>query len=162
MPIVYRLTKRRYPVYDGRGAALEGARWNSPGRALIYASEHFATAILEQLVHAGRTQLPGAHHAAEIEIPDDLPTEVFQPSAAPGWDAEDSAVARAYGDDWHAAARTAVLIVPSLPGQPIERNFVINPDHPAASRIRVNPPFDVIWDGRLFGPTMRFAGGGPR
>jgi RES domain-containing protein len=151
LPTVYRLAKRRYPVYDGTGAALEGARWNSPGRLLIYASEHYATAILEKLVHAGRTQLPGSHHAAAIDIPDDLSTELFDP-AAPGWDAEDSASARAYGDEWHASARTAVLVVPSLPGQPIERNFIINPAHPEASRIVVRPSFDVVWDGRLFGP----------
>ena len=152
MPTVYRLAKRRYPVYDGSGAALEGARWNSPGRTLIYASEHYATAILEKLVHAGRTQLPGAHHAAAIEIPDDLPSERFDPDAVAGWDSEDSAAARDYGDEWHASGRSAVLIVPSLPGQPIERNFIINPAHPDAARISVGPPFNVVWDGRLFGP----------
>lgn len=152
MPTVYSLAKRRYPVYEGSGAALEGARWNSPGRVLIYASDHYATAILEKLVHAGRTQLPGAHHAAAIEIPDDLPSELFDPGAVPGWDTEDSAAARAYGDEWHATGRTAVLIVPSLPGQPIERNFIINPAHPDAARITLMPAFDVVWDGRLFGP----------
>jgi RES domain-containing protein len=152
MPTVYRLAKRRYPVYDGSGAALEGARWNSPGRLLIYASEHYATAILEKLVHAGRAQLPGAHHAAAIEIPDDLPSEQFDPGTLPGWDLEDSTAARAYGDEWHAAGRSAVLIVPSLPGQPIERNFIINPAHPDAARISVLPSFQVVWDGRLFGP----------
>jgi RES domain-containing protein len=152
MPVVYRLAKRRYPVYDGSGAALEGARWNSPGRVLIYASEHYATAILEKLVHAGRTRLPGAHHAAEIAIPDDLLIERFNPAATPGWETEDSAAAREYGDEWHASARTAVLVVPSLPGQPVERNFIINPAHPDAVRIRVMPPFHVVWDGRLFGP----------
>ena len=150
MPTVYRLAKRRYPVYDGSGAALEGARWNSPGRLLIYASEHYATAILEKLVHAGRTQLPGLHHAAAIQIPDDLAVERFDPTAVPGWDTEDSASARAYGDGWHAAGRTAVLVVPSLPGQPIERNFIINPTHPDAARITVMPSFDIVWDGRLF------------
>jgi RES domain-containing protein len=153
VPTVYRLAKRRYPVYDGTGAALEGARWNSPGRLLIYASEHYATALLEKLVHAGRTQLPGPHHAAAIEIPDDLLVISFDPAAAPGWDAEDSQPARDYGDAWHAGARTAVLVVPSLAGQPIERNFIINPMHPDATRIRVLPSFDVVWDGRLFGPT---------
>jgi RES domain-containing protein len=153
MPTVYRLAKRRYSVYDGSGAALEGARWNSPGRLLIYTSEHYATAILEKLVHAGRTQLPGAHHAAAIEIPEDLPTEEFDPRKAPGWESEDSAAARAYGDEWHAGGRTAVLVVPSLPGQPVERNFIINPSHPDAARIRVMPTFNVVWDGRLFGPA---------
>lgn len=162
MPTVYRLAKRRYPVYDGSGAALEGARWNSPGRALIYASEHYATALLEKLVHAGRTQLPGMHHAAAIDIPDDLPAELFDPAAVPGWDAEDSGPARLYGDAWHAASRTAVLIVPSLPGQPVERNFVINPAHPDAPRIAVRPPFDVVWDGRLFGPALLTRPGGRR
>jgi RES domain-containing protein len=152
VPTVYRLAKRRYPVYDGSGAALEGARWNSPGRPLIYASEHYATALLEKLVHAGRTQLPGPHHAAAIEIPEGVSTELFEPRTAPGWDGEDSAVARQYGDAWHAAQRTAVLVVPSLPGQPIERNFIINPAHPDSARITVGLSFDVVWDGRLFGP----------
>jgi RES domain-containing protein len=154
MPAVYRLAKRRYPVYDGGGAALEGARWNSPGRVLIYASEHYATAVLEKLVHAGRTMLPGAHHAARIQIPDDLPIEELDPAAVPGWADEDSATARTYGDEWHAGQRSAVLIVPSIPGQPVERNFIINPAHPEAARIRVWPPFDVVWDGRLFGPAF--------
>ena len=153
MPTVYRLAKRRYPVFDGTGAALEGARWNSPGRALVYASEHYATALLEKLVHAGRTQLPGAHHAAAIVIPDDLALEVLDPAELPGWETEDSAVAREYGDAWHGAMRTAVLVVPSLPGQPVERNFIINPIHPDARRILVGQPFDVVWDGRLFGPA---------
>jgi RES domain-containing protein len=145
-------------VFDGSGAALEGARWNSPGRALIYASEHYATALLEKLVHAGRTQLPGAHHAAAIVIPDDVALEVLDPATLPGWEAEDSGAARAYGDAWHAALRTAVLIVPSLPGQPVERNFIINPAHPDAARILVGQPFDVVWDGRLFGPLLHQSG----
>jgi RES domain-containing protein len=152
LPTVYRLAKRRYSVYDGSGAALEGARWNSPGRLLIYASEHYATAVLEKLVHAGRTTLPGRHHAAAIQIPDDVSIELFNPRAVPGWDAEESAAARAFGDAWHSAQRTAVLVVPSLPGQPVERNFVINPAHADSARITVAPPFDVVWDGRLFGP----------
>ena len=150
---VYRLAKRKYPVYDGAGAALEGARWSSPGRVLIYASEHYATAILEKLVHAGRTRLPGRHHAAAIHLPDDLPMERFDPAAHPGWEQDGSPAAREYGDAWHIQARTAVLIVPSVPGQPAEWNVIINPAHPDAARVSVMPAFDVTWDGRLFGPA---------
>ena len=151
MPIVYRLAKRRYPIFDGTGAAQEGGRWNSPGRSLIYASEHYATALLEKVVHAARTALPGAHHAAAITIPDDLSVEIFDPLAVPGWELEDSAPARDFGDEWYASGRSAVLVIPSLPGQPIERNFIINPAHPEAARIQVQPSFEVVWDGRLFG-----------
>ncbi|HUR95290.1 MAG TPA: RES domain-containing protein [Gemmatimonadales bacterium] len=146
---------RKRIAYDGTGAALEGARWNSPGRILIYASEHYATAVLERLAHAGRTRLPGPHHAAAIHIPDDLAIERFEPGAHPGWAAESSAVARDFGDAWHAARRTAVLLVPSVPGQPVEWNFVIDPSHPDAARIAVSRPFDVTWDGSLFGPPTR-------
>jgi len=39
-----------------------------------------------------------------------------------------------------------------LPGPPPQRNFIINPAHPDSARITVEPPFDVVWDGRLFGP----------
>ncbi|MGI9091756.1 MAG: RES family NAD+ phosphorylase [Gemmatimonadaceae bacterium] len=152
MPFVYRVIKKRHPIYDATGSMLHGGRWSSAGRALIYASEHYATAILEKLVHAGRLQLPGPHHAAVIVIPDDLPTEQFDPARHPRWNTSDSIVARRFGDAWVGEARTSVLLVPSIPGQPAEWNYVINLAHPDATRIRVLQPFDVIWDGRLFGP----------
>ena len=151
MPTAYRLVKRRHPIYDPGGAALVGGRWTSPGVAVIYASEHWSTAVLEVLVHRGRLALPGAHHAMAITIPDDLPIERFDPAAHPGWELEGSDVARRYGDAWFASRRTPVLAVPSVPGQPFEWNYVIHPGHAEAGRIRPGEPFDVVWDGRLFG-----------
>jgi RES domain-containing protein len=153
VPVVYRVVKKRYPVYDATGAVLAGGRWTSPGVAVVYAAEHYATAILEKLVHAGRLALPGAHHAAAILIPDDLRLERFDPAAHPGWELEGSSVARACGDAWFAARRTPVLLVPSVPGQPVEWHYIINPGHADAPRIRPLDPFDVTWDGRLFGPA---------
>ena len=161
MPVVYRIAKKRYPVYDATGSVLVGGRWTSRGRAVIYAAEHYATALLEQLVHAGRLRLPGRHHAAAIVIPDDVRIERFDPAAHPGWEREGSSVARAFGDEWLDAARSAVLAVPSIPGQPVEWNYLISPMHPDAARIRPLEPFDVVWDGRLFGPpTGTVATGG--
>ena len=153
MPIVYRLAKKKYPVYDGAGAAAVGGRWNSPGRTIIYATEHYATTILETLVRAGRLKLPGAHHAAPIFIPDDARVERFDPAANPGWDAAGSPVAREFGDGWFDARRTPVLLVPSVPGQPVEWNVLINPLHAEAGRIRPLDSFDIVWDARLFGPA---------
>ena len=76
--------------------------------------EHYATAILEKLVHAGRTRLPARTHAAAIEVMT-LTIEEFDPSAFPRWDGKTGGRAR-YGDEWHAwSQRTSH--VPSLPGQ---------------------------------------------
>jgi RES domain-containing protein len=150
--VVFRVAKKRHPIYDPAGAVRVGGRWTSPGLAVIYTAEHYATAILEVLVHNGRLALPGPHHAQAIVLPDELRIERFDPSAHPGWNLEGSIVARRYGDAWVAASRTPVLAVPSVPGQPAEWNYLINPAHPEARRIRPLDPFDVVWDGRLFGP----------
>jgi RES domain-containing protein len=153
VPLCYRVAKQRYPIYDPGGAIAVGGRWTSPGRAVIYAAEHYATAVLEILVHRARVSLPGPHHAQAIYIPDDLRIERFDPAAHDGWDVEGSPTARGYGDAWHAAVRTPVLAVPSVPGQPAEWNFLVHPAHPEAARIQPLAPFAVVWDGRLFGPA---------
>ena len=54
----YRIADRRHPIFDGAGATQQGGRWNSPGRPLIYASETFAGALLEQLARANIGTLP--------------------------------------------------------------------------------------------------------
>jgi RES domain-containing protein len=151
MPFVYRVTKARYAVFDGAGADLEGARWNSPGRVMIYGADALAGCLLQILVHTGRRQrLPGAHHAARGWIPDDLPVEVLDEHAVPGWDEGDSAVARAFGDRWLVEARSAVLSVPSLVARPFGRNLLLNPLHANYPRIQLEPPVPIVWDARLF------------
>ncbi|HEV2146854.1 MAG TPA: RES domain-containing protein [Longimicrobiaceae bacterium] len=151
MPTVYRVAKARYPVFDGTGAYLEGGRWNSPGRPVVYGSTCLAGCLLEILVHAGRLQkVPGAHHCARAEIPDDLPVEVVDEARLPGWELEESSSARAYGDAWLAEGRTAVLSVPAAAARPLGRNLLLNPAHPDYPRIRVHAPAPISWDARLF------------
>ncbi len=129
---------------------LAGARWNSAGREVIYASDTFAGAILEQLAHALRPRtLPGRHHAVRIDIPDSL-IEALRPEDLPGWDARDSPAALAYGDRWLDERRSAVLVVAAVPSRPVGRTVVINPLHPDAGEIAVSDPFVVPWDERLF------------
>lgn len=152
MAVVYRICKKRYPVFDATGSMRIGGRWTSPGVPVLYAAEHYATAVLEQLVHAGRVALPGAHHAASILIPDGTMGERFDYASNPGWDEEGSTIARDFGDAWSQAARTPVLWVPSVPGYPAEFNVLINLRHPGAAAIQPLAAFDVLWDGRLFGP----------
>jgi RES domain-containing protein len=71
----YRIADERFPIFDGTGAKIAGARWNSPGRPVIYAAETFAGAMLEILVHAAIDRLPKTYVYVELGIPDAVVTE---------------------------------------------------------------------------------------
>ena len=146
----WRVAKTRHPAYDGTGARLFGARWNSPGRPVIYAADSFAGALLEIIAHSLRPRtLPGPHHAVSIDIPDEI-AERIDPDALPRWETRGSPEAVAFGDGWLREGRSAALIVPAVPSRPVGRNVLVNPDHPHAARIIVSEPFIVPWDERLF------------
>lgn len=146
----WRTCKARHDPYDGTGAALEGGRWNSPGRPVVYLSDSFAGSILEILVHSSRPRtLPGAHHAVRVSIPDEL-VERLEAEQLPGWELPDSPAARAFGDEWLAGARSVALVVPAVPSRPVGRAVLVNPLHADAGRIVRGAPFAVPWDERLF------------
>jgi RES domain-containing protein len=138
----------RHPIFDGRGAMLHGARWNSPGRLVIYASETYAGALLEILVH-GSGSVPRSQGYVEIEIPAGLSIEAISPDDLPHWDSASFETARAFGDRWVDQRRTPVLIVPSVVTR-VERNILINQEHPDFARIRASRPLPVRWDKRLW------------
>ncbi len=150
----FRIADMRRTIFDGTGAMVHGARWNSPGRRLIYAAETYAGALLEMLVHASGS-VPRNQGFIEIAIPAGVSREFMAPEDVPGWDAASSAAARHFGDRWYDERRTAVLLVPSVVTR-MERNIVINPEHPDFARILASEPTPVLWDARLW---TRWAGG---
>jgi RES domain-containing protein len=139
----FRIADRRHPIFDGTGARKLGGRWNSPGMEVIYASETFAGAILEVLVHSNLGRLPKTHACVEIIIPDDLTTETVTSLSI------DQKKSRAFGDQWVRERRTAVLLVPSIVTGGRERNILINPALPEFVRIIAHDLFEVSWDPRL-------------
>ena len=144
----FRIADMRRTIFDGSGAMLHGARWNSPGRRAIYASETYAGALLEILVHASGN-VPPSQGYVEIEIPAGLPIEEIAADDVPYWDAPSVDAARAFGDRWYDERRTAVLVVPSVVTL-VERNVVINHEHPDFAHIRASQPLPVRWDARLW------------
>jgi RES domain-containing protein len=117
---------------------------------VIYAAETYAGAILEILVHANLNRLPRTHAVIVIEIPAGLTMETLTATEPPGWNGQDLAASRDFGDRWLAEARTAVLWVPSLITQGREHNVLLNPAHPDFARITHSAPEPVVWDERLF------------
>lgn len=144
----FRIADGRHPIFDGSGAMLHGARWNSPGRRVIYAAETYAGALLEILVHASGA-VPRNQVYIEIEIPASVSIEEVMTHDIPGWDARSFEAARAFGDRWYDEGRTAVLLVPSLVTR-VERNVVLNQEHPDFGWIRPSRPLPVRWDARLW------------
>jgi RES domain-containing protein len=148
---LYRIADRRFSPERGEGARLFGARWNSAGRAVIYACTTYAGAMLEKLVHTGR-RIPIHQVCVTFGIPEDLHVGTLDPKAHVGWDAADCTVSRAAGDAWLRAAQSCILLVPSVVFD-VELNALINPTHSDFARIRVVSIERVRWDDRLFTAT---------
>lgn len=138
----------RFPIYSGEGAVRVEGRWHRKGQNVIYASEHFGTAMLEKLVHYNGI-LPPNQHFIKIEIPSGVSHEIVTKDSLPGWDDVNGTFSRTYGADWIDSLRSAILIVPSVVSRE-ESNILINPAHPDAGRIRAGTEQPVRWDERLY------------
>ncbi|HVE85501.1 MAG TPA: RES family NAD+ phosphorylase [Myxococcales bacterium] len=150
--LVYRLEKAKYAAMalDGEGARRQGGRWNSTGQRAVYLSEHLSLAALEVLVHVSR-QLAGEYVAMALEVPDGLP--IYRPGQSdlpPSWrDVQVRAPTQSFGDEWLNRASEALMCIPSVL-IPEEHNYLLNPDHPDAKRIKAHPPVPFSFDPRLF------------
>ncbi|MBM4220029.1 MAG: RES domain-containing protein [Gammaproteobacteria bacterium] len=149
----YRIADARHGPESGEGARLHGGRWNSPGRAVIYACETQAGAMLEKLVHANG-RMPKHQVCVTFEAPDSIRTASLEPKDVPGWSNPDMIASRKAGDAWLEQSKSAVLRVPSIVFD-AERNVMINPGHPDFRRFKVVARQPVRWDECLFTETLR-------
>ncbi len=137
-----------YNIFDAAGSRLYPGRWNMPASPMIYASEHYSTALLEKLVR-GSGRLPPNQHYLEITVPAGLSYEVADVALIPGWDAPTPSSSRAFGDAWQRSGRSLLLLVPSIVAR-LDTNVLINPDQPEFPHIQTSLHSPVHWDRRLF------------
>jgi RES domain-containing protein len=145
----WRLTRAAYASdpLSGRGAAIAGNRWNSPGTLVAYAATSRALAALEMLVHVTRETVPPDMVLVPVDVPDRLVREAT--GLAGNWaDLPYGPNARRLGDRWVAEGRSLALLVPSVV-VPAERNVLVNPRHRAFGRVRVGPAEPFTFDRRL-------------
>ncbi len=118
---------------------------------MVYTSGTLALAMIEKLVHLDPDVMPLGQLAIEIEVPDGLieilprrrlPRHWRRVPAPPG--------TQRLGDAWVAARTSAVLAVHSVV-VPSELNYLINPLHGDARRIKVVGIRPLSFDPRLFG-----------
>lgn len=154
MPTAWRIVKERYAgtAFTGEGARLYGGRWNSPGVPMIYTAQSQSLAILEMLVHLESPDILKAYVFFETEINIPLITRVDLSLLSQNWkDDPAPPQLQTIGDSWAASLDSVVLSVPSVL-VPEERNFLLNPNHPDFSKLKIAGPtafqFDPGFAGR--------------
>jgi len=158
-PSAWRVDNEKWSAQslNGIGAALEGGRWNSSGVPAYYASEHLAMAAQEKFVHLPRP-LPRTSRYVKfaIRFRGLAVTRLRAPDLPPDWRAEPvPGSTQRIGDAWIAAAKTAILAVPSAL-YPEETNYVLNPAHPEFPNTEIYAAEPFVFDPRMarpFGPS---------
>jgi RES domain-containing protein len=140
-----------YPIFDATGSKLYPGRWNTTDTPMIYASQHYSTAMVEKLVHGGG-HLPPNQHFIEITVPNGIAYEMVDPAHLPGWEEPACTVSKAFGAAWQGSKRSLLLIVPSVVAR-MEHNFLFNPEHPAFPQVTHGLHRPIWWDSRLFAPS---------
>lgn len=147
MALAWRLTDPRFAGdLEGSGNRLYGARWNSPGRGVVYCSENLSLCVLENLVHlapAMRRRLP-PRLALRIEYPEKA--KAVKIASLP--EARRTAECRTIGDRWLDDGHALLLQAPSFV-VPQEMNVLFNPAHPMMQEVRVVETFAFVMDERL-------------
>jgi RES domain-containing protein len=153
---VARVSKPNYAVFDGEGSRRVGGRWNHPGVAIVYTSEHPALAILELLVHLD--QAPVDYVVTSATIPREVRIEILDQSLPSGWnDGVPIDYTKDFGTRWATELRSAALSVPSVI-LPDVRNYLLNPAHREFDRILIGTPTPLNLDlrlRRLFRPKLQ-------
>lgn len=147
----WRIAKRKHAetAFDGAGARRYGGRWNSPGVALVYTSEHQSLAVLELLVHIERPQRFHDYRLIPVDVPDSVITDLDRDGLPDNWRSDPSPLSlRGVGNNWIQKLASAVLRVPSAI-VPDEKNYLLNPAHPDFGRLAIGDSISFALDPRL-------------
>lgn len=148
---VWRLVKPRYApsVFDGEGARLYGARWNSVGVRVAYASGDAALAVLEVFVHLADTTALPSYSLVSASIPDRLIKDLDLSLLPKSWEASPVPPAvQAIGDDWIRSGSSLALRVPSVL-VPSGTNLLINPEHRDFTQLKLESIEPYRFDSRF-------------
>ena len=136
-------------AFDGEGAKLHGARWNSPRTLVACASENVALAVLEVLVHLQASALLDSYSLASVRFPPRLIEDLDVSDLPARWRHFPAPrETQAIGDQWVRKRRSAVRRVPSAI-VPSADNFLLNPAHADFAKVKVEPPEPFEFDPRL-------------
>ncbi|HTD98969.1 MAG TPA: RES family NAD+ phosphorylase [Mucilaginibacter sp.] len=147
--LLYRLTKCIYANdLTGTGARLYGGRWNSEGKPMVYLASSRSLAVLEALVHLPPRYVPDEYCMATMEAPDDF--AVIDEKLLPkNWqDFPDMDILKQMGNAFLMERKNLLLKVPSAIVAE-EFNYLLNPFHPQAQKVKLKNVQPFSFDNRL-------------
>ena len=154
MPLVYRITKEKYldSLLSGKGAALEGGRWNALDVPLVYTGFSPELTLLEMMVHLekGVVDLLPPFRMVELRVPETASTHRFEePDLPPDWDRVpyQESVQR-FLEPWLSPGGPLAFSLPSAV-MPWSRNLLLNPRHPEIAQVSVVRHERLMIDDRL-------------
>jgi RES domain-containing protein len=150
--LVYRITQTKYASsLNPPGIA---ARWNSAGVRVLYTGGSLALSCLESLAHKnGASISAGDFSVSIISIEESVPIIEISVEELEqlqhDWTAViNYTITQELGDKWIREGKSAVLKVPSAIID-LEYNYLINPEHPAFSKIKISRISKFTFDPRL-------------
>lgn len=150
---VWRICRQPYVSHalDGLGGLYASGRWHSQGNPIVYTATSPALAALEVLVQVDPLTAPADLSLLAIDLPANLSMENLEADALPqNWAAVPAPKElQLLGSSWLLSTRTAALSVPSAVIH-LERNILINPNHPEAAGISLSSVTPFTFDPRLF------------
>ncbi|MDX1366877.1 RES family NAD+ phosphorylase [Pseudomonas sp.] len=148
----WRISKaNRATDLSGKGAAIEGGRWNDAEVPAVYLGLSPGICVLETFVHQTRRPVIPMKITV-LELPDE-PGLYLEPALndlPEGWASLPAdRPSMAYGTAWLGRNEQLGLILPSAVMR-IERNIMLNPRHPAMAVVQIVEVLDFAYDERLF------------
>ena len=130
---------------------MAGGRWNSKGVPILYTSSSRALCTPELAVHLPLGIIPSDYVIIAIHIPDTLRVSTLSEANLPAkWNQYPySSATQKAGNDFVKHGKSAILKVPSAVVEG-DYNYLINPYHPAAIKIRIKEIKAFHFDARLF------------
>jgi len=147
--LLYRITNAKYADDpSGNGARLYGGRWNSEGKPMLYLASSRSLAALETLAHFIPTNIPGELVMLTIEAPDDF-LEIPENVLPDNWNEyPEQHIVKQIGNSFLQRNEHLLLKVPSAL-VPEEFNYLMNPLHPKAGKVKIIKKVPFNFDARL-------------
>ena len=149
---VFRLANASFVSLDGQGGLYGSGRWQHKGNPVTYAGSSRALAVLERFIHDKESLNVPDLKMLTIHIPDEMQfTQCFEMDLPKGWDSIENTKqtqTQDIGTKFLKGNARAFLKVPSAI-VPHEFNYVLNPLHMEANKIKVVDNHNYQYDPRF-------------